>query len=106
VTGSAVVELNRRVAGRRDRGARGGARDRRWAALDDYQYLHSTRADLLRRLGRADEARTAFKRALELRATSPSAASSSAGSPSSEAGCPLELRPFVVWTKRRPRRNR
>ena len=34
--------------------------------LDDYRYLHSARADLLRRLGRADEARAAYERALEL----------------------------------------
>jgi RNA polymerase sigma-70 factor (ECF subfamily) len=35
-------------------------------ALDGYRYLHSTRADLLRRLGRDDEARLAYARALEL----------------------------------------
>jgi RNA polymerase sigma-70 factor (ECF subfamily) len=35
-------------------------------ALDDYRYYHSTRADLLRRLGRDDEARAAYTRALEL----------------------------------------
>ena len=34
--------------------------------LDDYQYTHSTRAELLRRLGRLDEARAAYERALEL----------------------------------------
>ena len=34
--------------------------------LDDYRYYHSTRADLLRRLGRDDEARAAYTRALEL----------------------------------------
>ena len=34
--------------------------------LDDYRYYHSTRADLLRRLGRDDEARAAYGRALEL----------------------------------------
>ena len=34
--------------------------------LDDYRYYHSTRADLLRRLGRDDEARVAYARALEL----------------------------------------
>ena len=34
--------------------------------LDDYRYYHSTRADLLRRLGRGDEARAAYARALEL----------------------------------------
>jgi RNA polymerase sigma-70 factor, ECF subfamily len=32
--------------------------------LDDYRYYHSTRADLLRRLGRSDEARAAYTRAL------------------------------------------
>ena len=35
-------------------------------ALDDYRYLHSTRAELLRRLGRDREARAAYERALEL----------------------------------------
>jgi RNA polymerase sigma-70 factor, ECF subfamily len=34
--------------------------------LDEYHYLHSTRAELLRRLDRGDEARTAYRRALEL----------------------------------------
>jgi RNA polymerase sigma-70 factor (ECF subfamily) len=34
--------------------------------LDDYAYLHSARADLLRRLDRHDEAATAYARALEL----------------------------------------
>jgi RNA polymerase sigma-70 factor (ECF subfamily) len=34
--------------------------------LDEYQPFHSTRADLLRRAGRTDEARRAYTRALEL----------------------------------------
>src|SRR5581483_9488161 len=34
--------------------------------LDQYRYYHSTRADLLRRVGRDDEARAAYARALEL----------------------------------------
>jgi RNA polymerase sigma-70 factor (ECF subfamily) len=34
--------------------------------LDGYRHLHSARADLLRRLGRKDEAREAYRRALEL----------------------------------------
>jgi RNA polymerase sigma-70 factor (ECF subfamily) len=34
--------------------------------LADYHLLHTTRADLLRRLGRADDARAAYLRALEL----------------------------------------
>ena len=35
------------------------------------QYFHSTRADLLRRLGRPDEARSEYERALELAHTEP-----------------------------------
>jgi RNA polymerase sigma-70 factor (ECF subfamily) len=34
--------------------------------LADYYLAHSARADLCRRLGRADEARTSYERALEL----------------------------------------
>jgi len=34
--------------------------------LDGYRYLHSTRAELLRRLGRIDEARDALERAMGL----------------------------------------
>ena len=34
--------------------------------LEDFHYLHSTRGELLRRLGRTDEAREAYGRALEL----------------------------------------
>ncbi len=35
-------------------------------ALADYPYLHSTRADLLRRLARWDESAAAYERALTL----------------------------------------
>jgi RNA polymerase sigma-70 factor (ECF subfamily) len=35
-------------------------------ALEDYHYLHSTRGELLRRLGRTEEARVAYRRALDL----------------------------------------
>ena len=34
--------------------------------LDGYHYLHATRAELLSRLDRVDEARAAYERALEL----------------------------------------
>jgi RNA polymerase sigma-70 factor (ECF subfamily) len=34
--------------------------------LDDYQFAHSARADLCRRLGRADDARASYERALSL----------------------------------------
>ena len=39
--------------------------------LDDYRYFHSTRAAVLGRLGRDDEARVAYERALELTAAGP-----------------------------------
>jgi RNA polymerase sigma-70 factor (ECF subfamily) len=34
--------------------------------LKDYRYLHATRGELLRRLGRTEEARDAYRRALAL----------------------------------------
>ncbi|MFN2525221.1 MAG: tetratricopeptide repeat protein [Actinomycetota bacterium] len=34
--------------------------------LEDYRYLHATRGELLRRLGRTQEARAAYRRALML----------------------------------------
>ena len=66
LTGSPVVELNRAVAVAEARGPQAGLElvDRR--ELDDYRYLHATRADLLRRLGRTVEARASYARALEL----------------------------------------
>jgi RNA polymerase sigma-70 factor (ECF subfamily) len=39
--------------------------------LDDYSYLHSTRADLLRRLDRPSAAADAYRRALDLTANVP-----------------------------------
>ena len=66
VTGSPVVELNRAVAV-----AEAGSPDEALAivdglSLDGYRYLHSTRAELLRRLHRPEEAAAAYRRALEL----------------------------------------
>lgn len=70
VAPSPVVELNRAVAvAFRDGPAAGLALIDALLAdggLDDYRWAHSARADLLRRLGRADEARKAYARALEL----------------------------------------
>jgi RNA polymerase sigma-70 factor (ECF subfamily) len=34
--------------------------------LENYVYLHATRADLLRRLGQAEAARISYRRAIEL----------------------------------------
>jgi RNA polymerase sigma-70 factor, ECF subfamily len=68
VTGSPVVELNRAVAVAESRGPEAALAivEHLDPELDGYQYLHSTRAELLRRLGRSDEAREAYERALGL----------------------------------------
>ncbi|MFL5871350.1 MAG: RNA polymerase sigma factor [Solirubrobacterales bacterium] len=66
LTGSPVVELNwaAAVAEAGDVEVALGLVDR--LDLDSYPYLHSTRAELLRRLERAEEARAEYQRALEL----------------------------------------
>jgi RNA polymerase sigma-70 factor (ECF subfamily) len=66
LTGSPVVELNRAVALAQagDPAAALRAVDR--LDLDGYLYFHSTRGELLRRLGRGDEAKVAYRRALDL----------------------------------------
>jgi RNA polymerase sigma-70 factor, ECF subfamily len=71
LTGSAVVELNRAaaVAQAGDPAAALRAVDR--LDLDGYLYFHSTRGELLRRLGRGDEAKSAYRRALDLATTAP-----------------------------------
>jgi RNA polymerase sigma-70 factor (ECF subfamily) len=71
LTGSAVVELNRAAALAQagDPAAALRAVDR--LDLDGYLYLHSTRGELLRRLGRDGEARAAYRRALELATSAP-----------------------------------
>jgi len=63
LTGSPVVELNRAVAIAEVEGPEVALQIVDALALDDYQYLHLTRADLLRRLGRTEEARAAYRRA-------------------------------------------
>ena len=66
LTGSPVVELNRAVAVAEAEGPEAGLAIVDSLALGDYLYLHSTRGELLRRLGRAGEARAAYRRALAL----------------------------------------
>ena len=66
LTGSAVVELNRAVAVAEAEGPEAGLAIADRLDLDEYHYLHATRAELLRRIGRLDEARAAYDRALEL----------------------------------------
>jgi RNA polymerase sigma-70 factor (ECF subfamily) len=67
LTGSEVVELNRAVAVAESEGLEAGLEIIDGIeGLDDYRYLHSTRADLLRRLGRTGEAHAAYEKALGL----------------------------------------
>jgi RNA polymerase sigma-70 factor, ECF subfamily len=72
---SAVVKLNRAVAvGMRDGPAAGLALVEQLeeaGELAGYHLLPATRADLLRRLGRTDEAAVAYREALELASTDP-----------------------------------
>ncbi len=72
---TAVVELNRAVAV-----ALAFGLERGLALIDallgrgdlpDYEHAHAARADLLRRLGRVDEARAAYERALSLTSQEP-----------------------------------
>jgi len=66
VTDSPVVELSRAIAVAEEQGPEAGLRIVERLPLEDYRYLHSTRAELLRRLGRVGEARDEYGRALEL----------------------------------------
>ena len=71
LTGSAVAELNRAIAVAEATGTEAGLALVDRLELDGYQYFHSTRADLLRRLGRSDEALSEYERALALASTEP-----------------------------------
>ncbi|ETK30567.1 RNA polymerase sigma factor [Microbispora sp. ATCC PTA-5024] len=69
-----VVRLNRAVAvGERDGPAAGLALVDEIAGLDAYPWWHATRAELLHRLGRAEEARAAYGRALDAGMSEPQA---------------------------------
>jgi RNA polymerase sigma-70 factor (ECF subfamily) len=66
LTGSPVVELNRAVALAEAGDPATALALVEGLELDGYHYLHATRAELLRRLGRGEDARAAYGRALEL----------------------------------------
>ena len=66
ITGSPVVELSRAVALAEAEGPEAGLAIVDGLALEDYHYLHSVRGELLRRLGRTEEAGDAYRRALAL----------------------------------------
>jgi RNA polymerase sigma-70 factor (ECF subfamily) len=71
VTGSPVVRLNGAVAVAEADGPAAALVIVDALDLTGYPYWHSTRAELLRRLGRADEARIAYHDALALTGTEP-----------------------------------
>jgi RNA polymerase sigma-70 factor (ECF subfamily) len=66
LTGSPVVELNHAVAVAEVAGAEPALAIVDALALEGYRYFHSTRGELLTRLGRHDEARVAYEQALAL----------------------------------------
>lgn len=69
LTQSPVVQLNRAVAVAEAGHTEQALRMVDALELDQYQYLHSTRGELLRRLGRSGDARAAYERARELAAS-------------------------------------
>jgi RNA polymerase sigma-70 factor (ECF subfamily) len=66
VTGSPVVELNRAAAVAEAGEVEVALELVERLELEHYHYLHATRAELLRRLDRIEDARAAYDRALEL----------------------------------------
>ena len=60
------MELNRAAAVAESEGPQAGLDIIDTLDLDEYHYLHSTRAELLRRLDRPTEAVAAYERALSL----------------------------------------
>jgi RNA polymerase sigma-70 factor (ECF subfamily) len=66
LTGSPIVELNRAIAIAETEGPEAALRILDGLGLADFRYLHSTKGELLRRLGRIDEASDAYRRARDL----------------------------------------
>jgi RNA polymerase sigma-70 factor (ECF subfamily) len=66
IANSPVVTMNRAIAVAELEGPETALALLDHLELGNYRYYHSTRADLLRRLGRNDEARAAYSRGLEL----------------------------------------
>jgi RNA polymerase sigma-70 factor, ECF subfamily len=66
ITGSPIVALNQAVAVAEAGDVGAGLAQLEHLDLDGYHYLHATRAELLSRLDRVDEARVAYERALQL----------------------------------------
>jgi RNA polymerase sigma-70 factor, ECF subfamily len=71
LTGSPIVELNHAVAIAQAGDPATALQTIDRLDLSTYLYYHSTRAELLRRLGRHSEARAAYRRALDLATATP-----------------------------------
>jgi RNA polymerase sigma factor (sigma-70 family) len=71
LTGSPVVELNRAVAVAQAGDPAAALQAVERLGLGGYHYFHSTRGELLRRLGRDEEAKAAYRKALELATSTP-----------------------------------
>ena len=63
---SPIVRLNRAIAVAELDGPEVALAEIDGLPLDGYHAFHATRADLLRRLGRSEESRAAYDRAIEL----------------------------------------
>jgi RNA polymerase sigma-70 factor (ECF subfamily) len=102
---SPVVELNRAVAVAMHDGPAAGlaAGDAILARgeLADYHLAHAARAYLCRRLGRTEDARAAYRRALEWSGRHPSVAFSSAGLRNCRRDVPGPM--SISWRAVRPR---
>ena len=85
LTGSPVVELNRAAAIAEAGDVEAALALVDQLELDGYHYLHSTRAELLRRLGRVDEPAPPTTARSSSSTRTPSGASSSSGWPSCKA---------------------
>ncbi|MGH2871365.1 MAG: tetratricopeptide repeat protein, partial [Solirubrobacteraceae bacterium] len=66
LTRSPVVELNRAIAIAEEQGPEAGLEILESLPLEEFHYLHAARGELLQRLGRNTEARSAYERALGL----------------------------------------
>ena len=71
ITASPVVTMNRAIVVAELEGPQAGLALLDTLELDDYRYYHSTRGDLLRRMGREDDARAAYECALGLTQAGP-----------------------------------
>jgi RNA polymerase sigma-70 factor (ECF subfamily) len=71
ITDSPVVALNAAIARAEVHGAEAGLAAIEGLELDGYEYLHAARGELLRRLGRTEDARASFSRAFELARSEP-----------------------------------